>query len=110
MNDIFAVWLLQSPYLLYLWAIKYYRRNYSSGSLSIEDKYEMAINKVGGLIWNTLDTTEQEKLIQSEIWKASVYNEWIAKRQAEEDAIFRKNNKGKSRSRDRVVYEDSDED
>ena len=75
----------------------------------MEDKFEMAINKVGGLLWNTLDTTEQEKLIQSEIWKASVYNEWIAKRQAEEDAIFRKNNKGKSR-RDRTVYEDSDED
>lgn len=52
--------------------------------LSLEDRTEMARDRVGLASWEELEPAEQGKLIERCIWKADVYEAWVAERVAEE--------------------------
>ncbi len=86
-QDLFAVRLVLSPYHFVLWCMKYYRRYISSAPLSLEDRTEMARDRVGVAEWEEVLTEEEkEKLIAREIWKEEVYQQWIDEQVKEAEA------------------------
>jgi hypothetical protein len=104
-NDLLVVQLVFLPYSLFLMAKKYHRRNLSGVQLTDDEKEEMAIERVGGRLWDSLEEVEQKELLKKEIWKNSVYIEWIAAKEREEEELSKK--MGKKSRRDNAY--DSDE-
>lgn len=86
-SDLFAVRLVLSPYHFIIWCMKYYRRNISTAPLSLEDRTEMARDRVGLAEWEEVLTEEEkQKLIEREIWKQDVYEQWIEEQVKEAEA------------------------
>ena len=61
--------------------------------LPLEDKLEMARERVGLASWEELDTAEQDKLIEKQIWQVEVYNAWVEEKVAEETKRLNKLNR-----------------
>lgn len=83
-QDLFAVRLVLFPYHLVLWGLKYHRRYISTAPLSLEDRTEMARDRIGLVEWEEmLSEEERQALIEREIWKKDVYEQWKQEKEAE---------------------------
>eukprot|EP01033_Poteriospumella_lacustris_P007606 gene7606-5466_t len=83
-QDLFAVRLVLFPYHLVLWGVKYHRRYISTAPLSLEDRTEMARDRIGLVEWEEmLSEEERQALIEREIWKRDVYDQWKQEKEAE---------------------------
>jgi hypothetical protein len=69
----------------------------------------MARDRVGLTTWEDFPEEEKEKLLEMEIWKKEVYEQWIEEKEAEELKRIKKMSKGKKR-RQRYEDEEGDED
>ena len=89
-HDIFAVQLVMLPYTGFLAAKKYYRRHFSGAQLTEDELWEMAMERVGGRVWDSLEEPQQAELVKTQVWKPDVYQAWIEARQKEEQEAIKK--------------------
>jgi hypothetical protein len=52
--------------------------------LSLQDRTEMARDRLGLATWEELEPAEQRRLIEREVWRREVHEAWLAERAAEE--------------------------
>lgn len=110
-EDIFAVRLFKSPYSLFLYAQKYHRRYVSKEPLPMEDKIEMARDRIGLAIWeDQLTEVEQNKFIDMEIWKPEVYDKWLQEKEEEYQKAMKAMNKGKAGKRRKMMRQQDEND
>lgn len=89
-QDIFVVQLIMLPYTLFLSAKKYYRRHFSGAQLTEDELWDMAMERVGGRLWDSLDEAQQTELVNAKIWKPEVYQAWLETKQKEEQEMMKK--------------------
>lgn len=77
----------------------------------MEDKLEMARDRVGLATWEELSKEEQDKLLALEIWKQENYEKWMEEREAEEmkKILKQKGSKAFRKKKQRLEEEDLDE-
>lgn len=90
-QDLFIVKCCMFPVLIYEYAKKYHRRYVSSAPLSLEEQQEMCIEMLGNQTWDSLSEEEKKDAIKRQVWKSSVYSEWLD----EKDKKFVKSKKYK---------------
>eukprot|EP00428_Durinskia_dybowskii_P063030 CAMPEP_0170384016 /NCGR_PEP_ID=MMETSP0117_2-20130122/15778_1 /TAXON_ID=400756 /ORGANISM="Durinskia baltica, Strain CSIRO CS-38" /LENGTH=349 /DNA_ID=CAMNT_0010639747 /DNA_START=34 /DNA_END=1083 /DNA_ORIENTATION=+ len=102
-KDLVIVQTAMLPYTLFQYARTYHRRYVSTQPLSLEDRTEMARNRVGLASWEELEPSEQAKLIEKKIWLSEVHSAWVEERVAEETKRLQKlRGKGGGGSRDNL--------
>lgn len=98
------------PLNIVQYAQKYHRRYISKEPIPMEDRIDMARNRIGLGSWEYIPQEEREKLIEMQIWKQEVYDQWLADREAEEMKRLQKLRGGKKGKRAKMQQEDDEED
>lgn len=110
-EDLFAVRLVKLPYSFFLYAQKYHRRYISKKPLPMEDKIEMARDRIGLATWeDQLTEDEKKKFIEMEIWKQEVYDKWLQEKEEEYQKAMKSMNKGKAGKRRKMMRQQEDDD
>ena len=110
-NEFLLFQIICLPLNIVQYAQKYHRRYISKAPIPLEDRIDMARNRVGLGSWEYLTSEEREKLIEMQIWKQEVYDQWIADREAEELKRLQKLKSMKKGKKGRLAQdEEEDED
>lgn len=100
-QDLFIVKCCILPYSIYEYGKKYHRRYISTAPLSLEEQEEMCIEMVGNQTWEKLSEDEKKDAIKRQVWKSSVYSEWLEEREKK----FKKSNKFKRMQKRQAEYD-----
>jgi len=76
LQDLFLLRVLKSPYLLYLFAVKYHRRYISTAPLPKEEMEEMAMEAVGLSTWEKLAPKDRDVAIEAKVWFSTNRDAW----------------------------------
>jgi hypothetical protein len=105
-KESFAVQVIFSPQTIALYLLKYHKRYISTAPLPMEDKVEMAQERVGMFKWDTLTEKTKNELIDRKIWVSAVYEQWVADAEAEAE---RKANKKMKKGGPRTIRSEGEE-
>ncbi len=64
----------------------------------MEDKIDMARERLGLAVWEELSEAEQQKFLAMEIWKAEGYDKFIAEQKSALEQHVAKKSKGKKQA------------
>jgi len=68
-RDLFIVRFFISPYTLSVWAMKYYKKYYSTAPLSPEEEEQFAKETIGLGSWDEMNPQERQAAIEAKVWK-----------------------------------------